>query len=186
MSAEQSLRTLPRFPCEGARYGSSCLFFFVYNLSSSSPVHPAAKAVRLRTDMASHNAHGGNIHPIDSSFERELDKIWEAYTGDEEAADELVNSFLDIACEIARDAGLGEGANRSGGSGQWQPNKNVSKGHLQAALTSLASVREVLAALNRETDTGRLEEYLVSSIHFCPTTFSLTLCCHPGLISGIM
>lgn len=136
--------------------------------------------------MASSSRAREHTHPAVSPFEHMLDKISDAYTGDKEEVDEPVNSFLDIAREIARDAGLVKAADGTGGSGQWQPNGNVSEEHLQAALRRLDSVRKVLEALNPTIDTaGWLEKYLVSTIHSCPTTSSLHLCAI-RLISGII
>jgi hypothetical protein len=47
-------------------------------------------------------------------------------------ASEILSSIC--SKEIARDAGLVKAADGTGGSGQWQPNGNVSEEHLQAAL----------------------------------------------------
>lgn len=126
--------------------------------------------------MASRSARawGDNTHSASSAFEHELDKISKAYTGDEEEVEERINCFLESAREIALEAGLGKAANGSA-VGQWQPNKDVSEEHLQAALDSLDSVCKVLAVLNHKINTaGSLKRYLVST--FCRTTSSLTSC----------
>lgn len=114
-----------------------------------------------------------------SPFEDMLHAIAKADTGREAEVDELVESFLHSARTIADKAGLGKAADGSGepSSGQWQPNKNVSDEHLQAALKSLDSVRKVLEALNRTIDTAVwLEEYLVSTVPLCPATSSHSVC----------
>ncbi|KWU42062.1 hypothetical protein RHOSPDRAFT_36402 [Rhodotorula sp. JG-1b] len=136
---------------------------------------------------SSARAQGGNTHPNVSPFERMLHEISEAYTGHEDEVEELVESFLRSARTIAYEAGLAKPADGSGGSGQWQPNGNVSVERLQAALKILDAVRVALAAPDREgkqARSGGLESLMVSA--FCLTVAFYTFQVIHGLAVGIL